>query len=171
MTDWDDVFQCPVCHTEDTCLPSGPEKSPILIIGKAPEHEEIRSGKPFSGATGSILMKELSFVGVDIRQCRLTYLWLHEPNGDAGCLAIGGQHAIREAKGKKAILLVGNTVVQYFTQHSVMDVCGLRVKSNFISASIIMACVDPASIFKPGGCVGEMRLALKKFSVTIERIL
>jgi hypothetical protein len=52
-----------------------------------------------------------------------------------------------------------------------MDVCGLRVKSNFVSCGLIIACVDPASIFKPGGCVGEMRLALKKFSVAIEGIL
>jgi hypothetical protein len=96
---------------------------------------------------------------------------LHEPNDDAGCLVVGGQHAIREAKGRKAILLVGSDTVKYFTQHSVMDVCGLRVKSNFISAPIIMACVNPAMVFKPGGCIGEMKLALQKFSLAIEGIL
>lgn len=167
---WDDEnFTCSVCNTDKTCLPLGPEKSPILIIGEFPGHDEIRTGKPFTGATGSILMKELAFHGIDIKQCRLTNLWLHEPNGNAGCLVIGGQHAIREAKGRKAVLLVGSDVVKYFTEHSVMDVCGLRVKSNFISAPIIMACINPAEVFH--GSIGELRLALQKFSLAISDIL
>jgi hypothetical protein len=167
---WDDEnFTCSVCNTDRICLPSGPEKSPILIIGGYPEPDEIRYSKPFSGSNGSILMKELSYLGVDVKQCRLTNLWLHEPNDNAGCLVIGGQAAIKEAKGKKAVLLVGSDVVKYFTQHSVMDVCGLRVKSNFISAPIIMACVSPNDVFRSG--LGEFRLALTKFSVAIEGII
>lgn len=167
---WDDEnFTCSACNTDKICLPSGPEKSPILIIGEMPGYEEIRYGKPFCGATGSILMKELSYLGVDVKQCRLTNLWLHEPNGNAGCLVIGGQAAIKEAKGRKAILLVGSDVVKYFTQHNVMDVCGLRVKSNFISCDLIMACVNPADVFH--GSIGELRLALTKFSIAIEGLL
>lgn len=161
MTWEDEDFTCPVCHTEDVVFPSGSPKSPVLIIGEMPGREEIRFSKPFVGATGELFKKELLHLGVDLKQFRVTNLWLHEPNGNDECLKYSATKAITEAKGKQAILLVGSDAVSYFTDHKVMDVTGLRVKSSLLSAPIIMACINPAEVFH--GAIGELRLSLKKF--------
>ena len=167
---WDDEFTCPVCGTDDIVFPAGSESSPILIIGEFPGEVEIKYCKPFVGASGGVLKEELLYLGVDIKQCRRTNLWIHAKNNDAGCLVISAKKAIAEAKKKKAVLLVGSDVVSYFCDLKVMDVNGLQVKSNFISAPIIYACINPAMMFKGGG-VGELRFALTNFAKAIEDIL
>lgn len=164
-----DLFTCPICNDEHCVPPSGPQKSPILVIGEFPGEEEKKNGKPLVGATGDVLRKELGKLGVDLYRMRLCNLWQHAPNDNEECYQHGMKTVIAEAKGKQAILLLGSDAVKCFTGEKVSEVCGLNLKSNYLSAPIIIACVNPAQAFHSS--LGEMRLALKKFSKQIEGIL
>jgi len=163
-----DTFECPICGNDEIVLPSGPSKADVLIIGEFPGRDEIFKGKPLVGPTGRIMRSELAYLGMDMHQMRITNLWQHRPNKNEKCFEHGCSEAIKEAKGRKAILLVGSDTVKYFCDKGVTSVCGLQVKSPYLSAPIIYATVNPASLFKRGG-VGEVRLALKKFVNALEK--
>lgn len=168
MTDWDTLYNCPVCETEDCVLPTGSEDSPILIIGAFPGDEEIKHGKPMVGANGGILRTELGRNGIDMKRCRITNLWMHKPNNNAGCLVHSTKQAIKEAKKKKAILLIGAETVKYFCDCSVEDYNGLQVKSDYLSAPLIIACIQPASVFH--SAAGEFKLSIQKFAKKVEEL-
>lgn len=162
-TNWDDnIYTCPICKTEDCVPPTGKKTSPILIVGEFPGEDEVKKGKPYSGATGGVFRTELAKVGIDLNGVRVCNLWQHLPNKNQECLNQGLQTVIREAKGRQAILLVGSDVVKALCDQKVSEVCGLQVTSPYLSAPIIMACVQPAIVFN--NSIGELRLALKKFS-------
>lgn len=168
MNDWDSLYNCPICNTEDCVLPIGPENSPVLIIGSFPGDEELKEGKPMVGKNGGILKAELSKNKISMRLIRITNLWLHKPNENAGCLAHCAKQAIHEARGKKAILLVGADAVKYFCSCSVEDYNGLQLKSDYLSAPVIMGCVQPVSVFHGGS--GELQLAIKKFADKLKEL-
>jgi len=181
MTDWDN-FACPVCNNDDYVPPSGNPSSPVLLIGAFPGEEEIRKGVPMVGATGGVLKAELHKLGLDLNMFRLANLWFHpEPKVNAGkdreaqkfieaqkqkCLSFFAEQLIKEAKGKKAILLMGAKTVDYFCNKKVSAVCGLQVTSPYLSVPIIYACVNPADVFHSS--IGEMRLALTKFAKRLD---
>ena len=91
-----------------------------------------------------------------------------ENNKNKDCLAWSAGEAIKEAKDRKLILLVGTEAVKYFCGKSAIDVCGLQVKSHLLSKPILFAMVSPKEVF--GGTVGDVRLALKKFVQLIEEM-
>ena len=167
MTDeWEDIYTCPVCKSND-CVPAGGnEKSKVLLIGEFPGADEVRTGKPFSGATGMVLKYELAKLGIDLYGLRICNMWLHPPNHNEDCLNYGIQQAIKEAKDKAIILLIGSDSVKYFCNMKVSKVNGLEVTSPYLSAPVIMALVQPATVFH--GCVGEVRFGLKKFAEKME---
>lgn len=165
---WDNI-ECPVCGNDELVDASGPSRAKILIIGEFPGKDEIIYGKPLVGPTGRIMRKELGYLGADMRQMRITNLWNHRPNKNEKCYELGCEKAIKEAQGRSAILLVGSDTVSYFCNQSVKAVCGLQVTSYLLSAPIIYATVNPASLFQRGG-VGEVRLALTKFVKAIENL-
>lgn len=167
--EWEDIYSCPICKTNDCVPPYGMEKSKVLIVGEFPGKDEIKTGRPFSGATGGVLRTELSKLGVDLSQFRIMNMWLHLPNHDEKCLEYGIQQVIKEAKGKQAILLIGSDTVKYFCDQKVHSVSGLEVKSNYFSAPLIMACIQPALVFH--STIGELRLGLEKFIKRIEDLL
>ena len=168
MSEWEDIYTCPVCKTND-CVPAGGnEQSKILIIGEFPGKEEIQSGRPFSGATGAVFRTELAKLGMDLYSMRICNMWIHEPNKNEKCLEYGIQQVIKEAKGKQAILLVGSDTVKYFCDKKVSKVNGLEVQSLLLSAPIIMALIQPATVFH--GVVGELRFGLKQFVKKVEMI-
>lgn len=166
---WDDLYACPICNSDECVPPSGNPNSKILIIGSAPGKEEIKAGKPMVGQNGGILREELRRCSVDMSRLRITNLWQHKINDNAGCLVHWGQKAIAEARGKQAILLIGAETVKYFCGCSVEAYNGLLVKSDYLSAPIIMACVQPVNVFSGG--LGEVRLTIQKFSKCIEELL
>lgn len=169
MSEWDEIYICPVCKSNE-CVPAwGREKSKILLIGEFPGKDEVKTGRPFSGATGTILRNELGRLGIDLSRLRLVNLWPHMPNGNDQCLEYGIQQVVKEAKGKQAILLIGSDVVKHFCNLKVSEWNGLLVKSDYFSAPIIMACVQPATAFH--GTVGEIKLTLQKFASKVEDLL
>jgi uracil-DNA glycosylase family 4 len=167
---WEESIACPFCHTTEMVFPSGPADAEILIIGDAPGADEIGKGRPMTGPMGLLLKQELGRVGIDFRMCRKTNLWLHVPNKDIKCFQYCMDMAIKEAKGRKAILLLGAEPTKVFCGVSVSTVSGLKVTSPYLSAPLIVAMYNPASIFQKGGVVGEVRLALEKFALHYEAL-
>jgi uracil-DNA glycosylase family 4 len=153
---------CPSCLAE-IVPPSGNKLSKILIVGEMPGENELEHGKPFCGPTGKVLRAELRRAGIEPFLCRMANLWLHEPNKEENCYKAGLDIVLDEAKGKEAILLVGSECAEAFVGMKIMDICGLQVTSPMLSCDTVFAMVNPAIVFKPGGGVGEIRLALKKF--------
>jgi len=174
---WDDVttsYDCPVCKREDCVPAAGLRDSPILLVAEFPGTEEIKYGKPLCGATGGVLKAELAYLGIDIKRLRVCNLWLHPPSKDKAldekCLSYSAGKVIEEAKGRKAILLIGSDTVKYFTGMSVSKVSGLHVSSAYLSAPIIMAMPNPAEVFHGAG-IGEVRLSIQKFAKKVEDLL
>ena len=162
-------FVCPVCNNTKCVPPSGNTRSPILVVAEFPGKEEVNKGKPMVGRMGDVLRYEFGLLGVDLNRMRICNLWQHIPNGNEDCLKLGFETVIREAQGKQAILLLGSESVKAFCNENVSKVCGLEVKSAYFSAPIVMACVNPAVAFHSS--IGELRLALSKFSKKIEGLL
>jgi len=114
-----------------------------------------------------VIRKELNKLGASLSDFRVCTLWLHEPTNSENCWQVGYEHALDEAKGKKAILLVGATTVETFTDYKVSDVSGLQVDSSILSAPIIYASVNPSIALHRS--VGEIRLSLTKFVKRLEQ--
>jgi uracil-DNA glycosylase family 4 len=178
---WDeDIYTCSVCGREDLVLASGPRRADILVVGEFPGREELRQGRPMVGGTGGVLRKELGKAGLDLRQMRVTNLWLHPPQKvttkssdeikeqKQKCFQYGLEKLIEEAKGRKAILLLGSDTVKELCNEKVSDVSGLEVKSIYLSAPLIFACVQPATVFHGG--IGELRQALQKFRIKVDKL-
>lgn len=161
---------CPKC-TAQCCMPLGRSKD-ILVIGEFPSEEEIRQGRPFASnqnfmSAGKVFRKELERVGLSLGDFRVCNLWHHIPNNDKECFDIGYRLVLEEAKGKKAILLVGSEVVDTFTQYKVSDVSGLRVDSAILSAPLLMGMVNPALALHRS--VGEVRHGIMKWKNALEK--
>jgi hypothetical protein len=161
---------CPSC-SEMICPPMGRSED-LLIIGDFPAREDMMQGKPFSSnsnfvTAGKILRKELERCGMSLADFRVCNIWLHEPTKDERCFQAGYNNVLDEAKGKKAILLVGSDTVSTFTNYKVSDVSGLQVDSNVLSAPIIYASVNPS--LAQHRSLGEVRFAIEKFVARLEK--
>jgi uracil-DNA glycosylase len=161
---------CPNC-TELICPPAGRSQE-LLIVGEFPGKFEMEQGKPFASSqnfmtAGKILRKELERCGVGLTDFRCINLWLHEPTKDENCFKAGYNNVLDEAKGKKAILLVGSDTVSTFTKYKVSDVSGLQVDSDVLSAPIIYASVNPMLALHRS--FGEVRFAIEQFVARLEK--
>lgn len=161
---------CPSCG-EEICPPSG-HSSDLLIIGEFPGKLEMEVHKPFATSpmfmtAGKVLRQTLEKCGTSLNDFRVINLWLHEPTDSENCYQAGYDHALTEAKGKKAILLVGSDVVSTFTNYKVSDVTGLQVDSPILSAPIIYAMVNPAMALHRSS--GEVKMAVRKFVNKLEQ--
>lgn len=160
---------CPACG-EKVCSSAG--QGDLLIIGDAPGKLEMQQGRPFAihpvmMTAGRILMKEMERCGVSLGDFRVITMWLHEPNDIEGCWQASYDHVLDEAKGKKAILLIGADVVETFTGYKVSDVSGLQVDSSVLSAPIIYASVNPSLAMHRS--IGEVRHAIEKFTARLDQ--
>lgn len=161
---------CPVCASQ-CVFPINTSKD-ILVIGEFPSDEEVRQGRPFASnpnfmSAGKIFRKELERLSVSMNQLMVMNLWMHIPNKDERCFQLGYEQVLTEAKGKKAILLVGSDVVETFTEYKVSDVSGLQVDSSILSAPIIYAMVNPALALHRA--IGEVRFGIEKFVNRLEQ--
>ena len=161
---------CPVCAT--VCVPPINKSKSILVIGEFPSDEEVKQGRPFASnpnfmSAGRIFRKELERCGMSMNDVMIMNLWMHIPNKDERCFQLGYDNVLDEAKGKKAILLVGSDTVSTFTNYKVSDVSGLQVDSNVLSAPIIYASVNPA--LAQHRSLGEVRFAIEKFVARLEK--
>lgn len=144
----------------------------LLIISEFPGKEEMIQGRPFATnsmfiTAGKVLRKELERLGVSLNDFRVCNIWLHEPTKNENCWKAGYENTLEEAKGKKAILLMGSDTVETFTSYKVSDVNGLQVDSSLLSAPIIYACVNPALALHRS--LGEVRFGIEKFVYRIQK--
>jgi uracil-DNA glycosylase family 4 len=178
MTDnWQDEFDveftCPICGSTDVVPPSGDPNSPYLIIGVSPGKDEVKEHAPMVGKTGGVLGAELRKLGRDKSEFRITNLWHHPPSENKKdenyekCFNYGAEQAIKEAVGRKAVLLIGAETTKYLTGLSVETHTGLQVQSQYLSAPTFV-CIQPTNVYKGG--VGEFRESLKKWIRQLERI-
>jgi uracil-DNA glycosylase len=165
---------CPVCdaHLIDQ---SGSPDSEILIVGNYPTPKEIerlqpkdrKDLEPFIGWGGKYFRQELAKAGLDYYQCRAITLWRHKQNKNEECLNFMIEQVIKEAKDKKLILLCGSEVVSTFLDYKVSDTCGLWVDCKYFSGKV-MPTYNPNKMLHGG--LGEMRLAIKKFILEVEKL-
>jgi len=165
---WDDLdFVCPECGTDECVPPSGNKKSPVLLVGAYPGHEEIKRGKPFVGGTGNILQSELHKVGMALNQFRVANLWIHEPNGLEECLSYSKQRVIQDARGRKLVVLIGKETVKEFCDEDVSTVNGLILGSLYLSAPVL-AMIQPTTVFHQS--VGEVRFSIQRLAEEVEKL-
>ena len=54
--------------------PAGPENAKLMVISDLPDGDELAAGKLGSGATGKLLQRMMTAIGVDLAQCYWTAL-------------------------------------------------------------------------------------------------
>jgi len=164
---------CPSC-AKKVVPASGIHSADILLVGEFPGKTEMDRGIPFAvhsmySTAGKVLRTEMAEAGIEYNRCRVMNLWLHEPSKDKNCFQVGYENVLMEAKGRKAILLIGSLVVETFTEYKVSHVSGLQVDSAVLSCPIIYAMVNPAICFQPNQGIGEVRLSIRKFAQRLEK--
>lgn len=167
---WDnDIYTCEICGDSYCVPPYGDENSPVLIVGDYPDGNDLVKAIPFSDKEGTILRTQMGYLGWNLQQFRLCNLWQHRPNKNEACYKHGVETVIKEAKGKKAILFTGAEVVKEFFTKNSMEIQGIPAKeflSYPLSADIIYCMPKISIVFH--GVMGELKLALEKFSKDIE---
>ena len=150
---------CPYCE-EPLVLPYK-GRNDWLLVGEFPDEIDSDRGVPFSGEAGSILKYELSRLGVNMWDCSLTNLWLHDKSKNEQCFEAGVKSLTLEMAGRK-VLLMGAECAKYFG-YAVNDVSGLVVTSPLFQKStqwVMMANSPGIVLHRP---LGEFRLSLKKY--------
>jgi hypothetical protein len=102
-----------------------------------------------------------------MNDCRVTNVSLHQ-FPEESCYTFGLEQVIKEAKGRRAILLLGSECSRIFLKKNVTDISGLKMKSEYLDAPLVMATVNPALLIS--GVVGEFRLALQRFAAAYGKL-
>lgn len=151
---------CPICGASLVST-SGSPTADILIVTDAPDYEDVRLGRLMSGKAGDILRKELAVAGVQLAACEVVSLWPHGKSADCDV----EQHLTTLAKrldGRSYVILMGSEVSKALVGHGLMEITGLQVKSKLFPKVKFFGMPHPTSLMR--GDVGEMRLALEKFT-------
>ncbi|TQV83511.1 uracil-DNA glycosylase [Denitrobaculum tricleocarpae] len=105
---------CPLKKTAmNLCFADGNPEARIMFIGEAPGAQEDRQGLPFVGASGQLLDRMLSYIGLDRTSVYITNLLFWRPPGNrtptageiASCLPFVERHV--ELVNPSHIVLVG----------------------------------------------------------------
>ncbi len=164
---------CPVCGNTGV-YDRGPKNSERLIILSHPDWADVMYSLPFSIVPkkmtgGYVMQREMRRVGLELSEFRTVCLWPHEEQTDNRCMEQQEKLVLEEAKGKRAILLVGAQAVAHFTGYKVSDVNGLPLESGVLSAPIIYPLVSPSSVLVAGQGLGEIRFGLGEFSARLKK--
>jgi uracil-DNA glycosylase len=156
----------------------GRSDSDILVILSHPDWADVIKGVPFAldeseryakTTSGSVMQRECIRAGIDLNMLRCCVLWPHKDMDDERCMQENlNTVVLKEARNKRAILLVGAQAVKFFTGYNVDDVNGLQVSSPMLSAPIIYPLVNPSSVLIKGAGVGEIRFGLEQFAAAIQ---
>ncbi len=160
------MANCPVCNVP-SIFHEGKSGSPYLLVLSKPYEQQSNGwrGKQLTGI--DVLQKEFFRVGIDLNDFKIAYLNIHD-GADELCYQAGRNSVLENAKGKKAVVLVGTEVSQEFCGKSSDDVAGLQVDSVSLSAPLVFVLPKPESVFVKGSGVGELRLACQKLSRRLE---
>lgn len=153
-------MNCEICRAP-IIQPSGMKDSKILIVGEFPTNEDMAQGRAFVGQYGKILRSELAMRGMDISQMRLTCLWLHNPSRNSAEKEWHVNQLMKEVIDKQAVLLLGSEVTNLFLKHSWTDISGIPMKSDMLSAELVMGTRNPLDVIT--GTSGEFSMGIAKF--------
>ena len=140
--------ECPM-KDEGFVPPNGPEDSNILFIGQAPAYYEVKSGKPFSGPSGSVLDGALESVGLrreDVRTDNSVLCFNAAGSGDPPIAAVRACNGhIKEALSKsKYVVPMGNSAL---TAIFGKEVAGITQFANTLfkhEDNVILPLIHPA---------------------------
>lgn len=75
--------ECPL-YAENTYVPSvGPERADVVLVGEAPGHTEVKTKKPFTGASGKLLDILLKHAKIKREEVFITNVCLCRPSDNA----------------------------------------------------------------------------------------
>lgn len=157
---------CPACG--ELAVSSMGVSDKLLIVLEKPTERDEEMGLPLSInkqyiTAGQVFRTEFTLAGLNVAEFRVTNYWLHAPNGEDDCLKAAFENVIEEAKGKQAVLLVGEEVVAKFTNGmTAADTNGLQIDSPFLFNPIIYSLINPTGIFSGG--VGELQFGIREFA-------
>ena len=166
-----ETILCPIC-TQRIFPFIGSKSSPFLIITDESSTDDRIKFQPYTGGFGWVLRNELDRIAnFDLHSCRRGYMYYH-PMGNGkeseACKANSIEQVLLEAKGKKAILLLGSKTVKYFTGQSIDAVSSLRVTSPYLSCKYIIAGLSPANVLS--GTIGETRLVMLRWKELLDEL-
>ncbi len=80
----DDIekIHCPTSIGKNTVIGRGNFQSPVLFIGEAPGEEENNQQIPFVGASGKLLDKMLTSIGVDSKKIYVSNMFFWQPDNN-----------------------------------------------------------------------------------------
>ena len=113
-----DCDLCPLCETTDYVYveASGPERSPVAVVGEAPGYHEELSGEPFVGAAGQLLNSALRSAGLDRQQLLVTNACRCRPPENRtpkqGELKACAGYTDAELKHARYVLLLGSSALK-----------------------------------------------------------
>lgn len=169
-------MNCPHCD-QPILLPKGPQSAPVLIVFEFPTPTELENGAAFSDPAKGILRAELAVHGFDLLSMRLSYFWRHAPNkvstrkgvSDFPCYSYSVQETVREAHGRKAVLLLGSLVSHAFLEESCKSLSGIPLTcAMFPDVPYVMTTLSPESC--SGDTCGEFKLAMHKFVRQLKKL-
>ena len=145
-------------------IDSGFTTSNILIVGSAPNEEDIRKGYLFSGDNGKVLQAELNRAGLS--KSHVTMLWDREPDKEG----LDERVAILYQKMTNVdfVLLMGKELAEVYMDGKISGWYGLRVTSPLIPPNVKLVYAAPSPGLVTHGTVGEFRLSLEKFRKAIK---
>jgi len=138
--------------------PTGPKDAQILIVGDKPDYDDLMKNMPYVSKRGDVLRSELQRVGIEIRKCRITYVWRHEIKKE--CKGQLGD-VLREMKDHPYVLLVGAETTRAFGLGDIDKIVGLQVESIFFPQEVqyVTVVTNPPQ----SSAIGDFRLAIEKF--------
>jgi uracil-DNA glycosylase len=164
------MITCPSCETDDVIIVTGPKIARVLFVGSKSHKHDKNAYKPFQGAYGGILRKELARVGLDLNSFRLMYAFLHDfkhtPGKTDGCYEASLSRVLTEAKNRVLVVTSGSEAVTMMSngKYSVLDVMGVMYSSPYTKTPI-MGFPSIGSVFS---AIGEMRNATEKLAKFLE---
>lgn len=143
--------------------PTGPKDSPILIVGDKPDFDDMAKNMPYVSKRGEVLVSELGLAGIEMKKCRITYVWRHEVKKE--CKGHFGD-VLREMKNHPYVLLVGAETTRAFGLGDIDNLVGLQVKSIFFPENVqfVTVVTNPPQ----SSAIGDFRLGIEKFKRRID---
>ncbi len=150
---------------------SGPEDSPVVIVGECPGAQEVKQGKPFVGSAGKLLRGKMMDAGLSFSHCRVTNSFMCQKQSSMSPLVLCEcsdacrdrlRHEIQShprvlilAFGKIAAYTVAG--IEYKTP--IDEYHGQIVESRFVNPDgkpiPVLLAVHPAAILHGGGEDGK----------------
>ena len=171
---------CPICNERKLVDATGPTDADVLLFGAYPGKLEVAKGVPWTGPAGQILENEMARAGIQIRNCRITNLWLHEP-AEFGTkrkpnplyqqeLDWHFSQLRKEMAGRKALFIMGAEPCALFGLGQISNLNGMTVMSDLFPSSVRLAVVSVNPAQALHDLLGELRYSIENFAISLQKL-